>query len=39
MLGLGDWWITAAVIGCFAVSAVGVIYGALNWNNSGENDK
>ena len=39
MLGLGDWWIAAAVVGCLVVSALGVIYGALNWNKSGENEK
>ena len=35
MLGLGDIWIVAAVLGSIAVSAVGIIYGALNWNKGG----
>lgn len=37
MLGLGDIWITAAVLGSVAASVAGVIYGALKWNcNGGE---
>jgi hypothetical protein len=36
MLGLGDWWIVAAVVGSVAVSAVGVIYGAMRWNKGGD---
>lgn len=39
MFGLGDWYIVCAVIGCVAVSLFGVVYGALNWNNSGEKEK
>jgi hypothetical protein len=36
MLGLGDWYIVCAVIGCLSASLFGVVYGALNWNKSGE---
>ena len=32
MLGLGDWYIVSAVLGSIAASAVGVVYGAINWN-------
>ena len=32
MLGFGDWYIVAAVLGSVAASAVGVVYGAINWN-------
>lgn len=40
MFGLGDWYIVGAVLGSIAVSAVGVVYGAINWNRSGsEEDK
>ena len=35
MLGLGDFWIFAAMIGCVAAAAVGVVYGAVNWNRGG----
>ena len=35
MLGLGDWYIVGAVLGSVAVSAIGVIYGAVNWNKGG----
>jgi uncharacterized membrane protein YeaQ/YmgE (transglycosylase-associated protein family) len=36
MLGLGDGWIVAAVLGSIGASVFGVIYGALNWNKGGE---
>ena len=36
MFGLGDLYIVAAVVGCLAVSAFGVIYGACRWNKDGE---
>lgn len=39
MFGFGDWYIVCAVIGCVAVTLFGVVYGALNWNNSGEKEK
>ena len=32
MLGLGDVWIFAAMIGCVAAAVVGAVYGAVNWN-------
>ena len=35
MLGLGDWYIVGAVLGSVAVFAIGVIYGAVNWNKGG----
>ena len=35
MLGLGDFWIVAAVIGSVAASLFGIIYGALRWNKGG----
>lgn len=36
MLGLGDGWILAAVLGSVGVSVFGVVYGALRWNKGGE---
>ena len=36
MLGLGDVYITGAVLGSIAASVFGVIYGALRWNKDGE---
>ena len=39
MLGLGDWYIVAAVLGSIVISAIGVVYGAMNWNNSGSDEK
>ena len=36
MLGLGDIYIFSAVTGCILISAVGVIYGAVNWNADGD---
>ena len=39
MLGLGDWYIVGAVLGSVVVSAVGVVYGAVNWNRSGSGDE
>ena len=38
MLGLGDGWILAAMIGCVAATVVGVIYGAVNWNRGGNRE-
>ena len=38
MLGLGDFYITAAVIGSVAASAFGICYGAIHWNK-GQDDK
>ena len=38
MLGLGDGWILAAMIGCVAATVVGVIYGAVNWNRGGNGE-
>lgn len=35
MLGLGDFWIAAAVLGSVLASVAGVVYGAVNWNNGG----
>ncbi len=35
MLGLGDFWIVAAVLGSVAASVFGIIYGALRWNKGG----
>ena len=32
MLGVGDGWILAAMIGCVAATVAGVSYGAVNWN-------
>ena len=36
MLGLGDYWIVAAVLGCVAAALFGVIYGAVLWNRGGD---
>ena len=37
MFGLGDFSVTAAILGSIIVSLFGVIYGAVNWNRgSGE---
>lgn len=37
--GFGDFAIAGAVYGCIAVSAFGVIYGAINWNrDDGKNE-
>jgi hypothetical protein len=36
MLGLGDIYITGAVLGSIAASAFGVIYGAVRWNKGGD---
>ena len=38
MFGLGDWYIVGAVLGSIVVSAVGVVYGAVNWNKGGEEE-
>ena len=37
MLGLGDAYITAAVLGSIAASAFGMIYGAIRWNKGADN--
>lgn len=39
MFGLGDFSIVAAVLGCVAASAAGVIYGAVNWNRTAGKNK
>ena len=39
MFGLGDISITIAVLGCVAAAAVGVIYGAVNWNRTTGKEK
>ena len=40
MLGLGDGFVLAAMVGTVAITLVCVIYGALNWNSgTGENKK
>jgi len=36
MLGLGDFWIVTAVLGCVAASLFGMIYGAVLWNRGGD---
>ena len=36
LLGFGDFYIAAAVLGSVAASVFGVIYGALRWNKDGE---
>ena len=37
MLGLGDIQTLAVMIGCIAITAFGVVYGAVSWNRgSGE---
>ena len=36
MLGLGDWWIVAAVLGTVAAAVFGVVYGAVLWNRGGD---
>ena len=38
MFGLGDSVITTAVLGCIISAAVCVIYGAINWNKSDDQD-
>jgi hypothetical protein len=32
MFGLGDFSVTAAILGSIAVTVFGVVYGAVNWN-------
>lgn len=40
MLGLGDGFVLAAMVGTVAITLVCVIFGALNWNSgAGENKK
>lgn len=36
MLGFGDIYIAAAVLGSIAASVFGVVYGAIRWNKGGE---
>ena len=39
MLGFGDGYILAAFLGSIVITAVGVIYGAVNWNKGSEDGK
>ncbi len=39
MLGLGDFWTAGAMIGCILITAVCVVFGAMNWNVGGEDSK
>ncbi len=36
MLGLGDWQIVSALVGCVGITAFAVVYGALNWNSGSD---
>ncbi len=38
MLGLGDGWVAAAYMANIAAAVVCVVYGAINWNKSDEDD-
>ena len=38
MLGLGDVFVLAAMVGTIAVTLVCVIFGAVNWNSGTEGD-
>lgn len=37
MLGFGDVYIAAAVLGSIVAAVYGVIYGAIRWNKGGDN--
>lgn len=39
MLGLGDGFVLAAMIGTVAITLVCVIFGVLNWNSGTEDEK
>ena len=39
MLGLGDGFVFAAMIGTVAITLVCVIFGAINWNKGTGDDK
>lgn len=39
MLGLGDVFVLSAIIGNVVITAVCVIFGALNWNSGAGDDK
>lgn len=38
MLGLGDWFVFAAMMGSILITAVCVVFGIITWN-SGTEDK
>lgn len=39
MLGLGDGFVAAAIIGNVIITVVCVIFGALNWNSGSGDEK
>ena len=39
MFGLGDFSVTAAILGSIIVSLFGVIYGAINWNRHNDQEE
>lgn len=39
MLGLGDFWVSSVFILCILSTILCVIYGAINWNKDGIDDK
>ena len=40
MLGLGDGFVLAAMVGTIGITLICVVFGALNWNSgTGENKK
>ena len=39
MFGLGDIAITSAIFLCIASAAICVIYGAINWNSSDDDNQ
>ena len=39
MLGLGDFWVSSVFVLLFLSTLLCVVYGAMNWNNDGEDDE
>ncbi len=39
MLGLGDFWVSSVFVLLFLSTLLCVVYGAVNWNNGGEDDQ
>ena len=39
MLGIPDFWISAAYVLCISSAVLCVIYGVVNWNKGGEKEE
>ncbi len=39
MLGLGDFWVSSVFVLLILSTLLCVVYGAMNWNNGGEEDE